>query len=105
MARPLVRASSNAATTGPDAGHAQVRSSSLSRVAEGGGVAAPVSGTALTAGGVGTAVAAPLALGSGLLGSGGRGLNVAPGAAEVVVVVVVVTVDPGATSPDGGTTR
>src|ERR1700761_1029570 len=102
MARPLVLASSNGATTGPAAGQAQVRSSSPS-CAAGCGVATPVSGTALaTTGADGGVAAAPLALGA----IGGSGLNVAAGAdATVVVVVVVVTVLPGGTSPAGGITR
>src|ERR1700761_4770461 len=102
MARPLVLASSNGATTGPAAGQAQVRSSSPS-CAAGCGVAAPVSGTALAVTGADGAVAtAPLAL----PGTGGSGLNVAAGAdATVVVVVVVVTVLPGGTSPAGATVR
>src|ERR1700748_563841 len=101
MARPLVLASSNGATTGPAAAQAHVRSSSPSCGAAGCGVATPVSGTAL-AGAAGGAAAAPLAL----PGTGGNGLNVgAEAAATVVVVVVVVTVLPGATSPAGGITR
>src|SRR5438094_7702698 len=101
MARPLVLASSKGATTGPDAGQAQVMSSSFSCAATGCGVAAPVSGTALPEATAVDAAVAPLALASDLDGIGGSGLKVAVDAAVAVVsvVVVVVTVEPGEMSP------
>src|SRR3954468_20454158 len=111
MASPLVRASSNGATTGPAAGQAQFRSSSSRAGTAGAALATPVRGTAVPEAAevaVGVAALAPLAaFASGLDGMGGSGLNVAAGAdeASVVVVVVVVTVEPGGTSPAGGAVR